>query len=415
MKAYMWAQGSHPAAMAPHGVVVMSPGNMRLVHRCWKVLHEGGDLVVIMEKLVEHVGSDLTSLPEFVAVVVAGHGLHVAIRGNYELVVRSAGKTQSVVGGTATWWTERRFFDVESWRIRVIAPGEELDAGVWNAVDAFAPVAIVETTHDYMASMPESWDDLSKEDSSEDSAFELDGGWAAGCSSEQEESAQEEKERDRTLGETNYFAEIDDDAARGEYSSGPAPMNMAEDHVGDHDGHTLRSAKMSELQLKARELAAKTAAVGTSSAAPKVLAVLCVNGHPNPTHAQTCRECSGMMGETSVVIPQPKLGALVLSNGTREELYGDIIIGRDPKVNEAMAGKQRGVAVPSPKKEISRNHCEIRVTGWDVRLRDLGSNNGTLLVRPGQSPVLVSETAPVMMQPGDIIDLGDGLTIWLEG
>ena len=122
-----------------------------------------------------------------------------------------------------------------------------------------------------------------------------------------------------------------------------------------------------------------------------------------------------MMSETSVLIPQPKLGTLVLSNGTREELYKDIIIGRAPQINEAMAGRQRAVAVPSPKKEISRNHCEIRVTGWDVRLRDLGSNNGTLLVRPGQNPVLVSETAPVMMQPGDIIDLGDGLTIWLEG
>lgn len=55
------------------------------------------------------------------------------------------------------------------------------------------------------------------------------------------------------------------------------------------------------------------------------------------------------------------------------------------------------------------------MTGWDVRLRDLGSNNGTLLVRPGRTRSLSGETAPVMMQPGDIIDLGDGLTIWLEG
>lgn len=36
----------------------------------------------------------------------------------------------------------------------------------------------------------------------------------------------------------------------------------------------------------------------------------------------------------------------------REELYKDIIIGRAPQINEAMAGRQRAVAVPSPKKDL---------------------------------------------------------------
>lgn len=75
---------------------------------------------------------------------------------------------------------------------------------------------------------------------------------------------------------------------------------------------------------------------------------------------------------------------------------------------------QRALTVLSPKKEISRSHCEVRVTGWDVRLRDLGSNNGTFLIRPGQGPLRVSESSPVIVKIGDVIDLGEGVTIRME-
>ncbi len=440
MRGYMWVHGHHPAAITPRGVVVMAPGNLHLTRQCWKVLHEGGDLVVIMGKLAEYVGADLTSLPEFVAVVVNGNNLHVAIRGDYELVVRGAGGRESITGGTVTWWTERRFVDVEWWRFMATTTSQEgFDGEVWSAVDVCAPVAIVESVSDQVECEPEcgsrSVEPRAQIETLGDSCPVasarnlLRDSANAGAKVESESNrpvvapAADQRQgfvpensgmgRDRTLGETNYFAGINDTAAEHEYPSFHTPVSLPEDQSGDHDGRTVYSTKMGELQVRAREFAEKPETVGTS--APKVLALLCVNGHPNPTHAQNCRECSDMMSETSVLIPQPKLGTLVLSNGTREELYKDIIIGRAPQINEAMAGRQRAVAVPSPKKEISRNHCEIRVTGWDVRLRDLGSNNGTLLVRPGQNPVLVSETAPVMMQPGDIIDLGDGLTIWLEG
>ena len=56
----------------------------------------------------------------------------------------------------------------------------------------------------------------------------------------------------------------------------------------------------------------------------------------------------------------------------------------------------------------------MRVTGWDVRLRDLGSNNGTFLIRPGQEPLRVSESSAVIVRIGDVIDLGEGVTIRVE-
>lgn len=441
MKGYMWLPGHHPAAMTPRGVVVMAPGNLHLTCQCWKILHEGGDLVVIMGKLVEHVGDDLTSLPEFVAVVVKNQQLHVAIRGEYELIVRGAGGTEIISGGTATWWTERRFVDVEWWRIVATTSGKRFGAEVWGAVDGCVPVAIVESVNDRVEYEPQcgkrfveprvqvetlgdSYQVAPERNSLRDGvnavekAESMNNRPASVPAADWEEDGvvnQTEMVRDRTLGETSYFAGIGDAAEWNGLSRIDASMNSHGNKTDDHDEQSIYSTRISELQAKAPELAKKPEYVGIPGTTPKVLALLCINGHPNPTHVQNCRECSSVMSETSVLITQPKLGTLVLSNGTREELYKDIVIGRAPRINEAMAGRQRAVTVPSPKKEISRNHCEIRVTGWDVRLRDLGSNNGTLLVRPGQNPVLVSETAPVMMQPGDIIDLGDGLTIWLEG
>lgn len=74
----------------------------------------------------------------------------------------------------------------------------------------------------------------------------------------------------------------------------------------------------------------------------------------------------------------------------------------------------RIVAVPSPGKQISRSHCEVRIDDWDVRVRDLGSNNGTYLHRPGETPVRLKERVPVVMRPGDVIDIGEGVSFRME-
>ena len=190
---------------------------------------------------------------------------------------------------------------------------------------------------------------------------------------------------------------------------------------GDHDGRTALPERARELREYARRVAADTApdmpAAQSSQTAvgPQVLAVLCEKGHPNPTHASSCRICSSPLSNSSVTVPRPDLGRIVLSTGEEVALDQDIIIGRRPRSTPS-AGRApaRLVIVPSPGKKISRSHCELRIDDWDVRLHDLGSQNGTLLMRPGQAPVRLDGSVAMVLKPGDVVELGEGISFRME-
>lgn len=198
---------------------------------------------------------------------------------------------------------------------------------------------------------------------------------------------------------------------------------------GDHDGMTTLPQRARELRDYARSVtsdpdeSSQAASAHASPAAhsspaavgPQVLAVLCEKGHPNATHASSCRICSSPLGSTAVTVPRPSLGRIILSTGEEVALDQDIIIGRRPR-SSAGAGRQpaRLVIVPSPRKQISRSHCELRIDDWDVRLHDLGSNNGTYLTRPGQAPVRLDENVPTVLKPGDVVELGEEISFRME-
>ena len=198
---------------------------------------------------------------------------------------------------------------------------------------------------------------------------------------------------------------------------------------GDHDGMTMLPERARELRDYARHVnsepdeSSQSASVQVSPSAqaspaavgPQVLAVLCEKGHPNATHASSCRICSSPLSSSSVTVPRPSLGRIVLSTGEEVALEQDIIIGRRPR-SSAGAGRQpaRLVIVPSPRKQISRSHCELRIDDWDVRLHDLGSNNGTYLTRPGQAPVRLDENVPTVLKPGDVVELGEEISFRME-
>lgn len=190
---------------------------------------------------------------------------------------------------------------------------------------------------------------------------------------------------------------------------------------GDHDGQTMLPERARELREYARQIATEpaqdTSSVQAASAAvgPQVLAVLCEKGHPNPTHASSCRICSSPLSSSSVTVPRPDLGRIILSTGEEVPLDQDIIIGRRPR-STPTAGRApaRLAIVPSPGKKISRSHCELRIDDWDVRLHDLGSQNGTLLMRPGQAPVRLDGSVAILLTPGDVVELGENISFRME-
>lgn len=121
------------------------------------------------------------------------------------------------------------------------------------------------------------------------------------------------------------------------------------------------------------------------------------------------------MSETVAEVPRPPLGRLVFSTGEVAPLEGVILMGRRPRFT-AQADKPHPhvVVLPSPRMEISKTHCEVRVENWDVQLIDMGSANGTFVHRPGTQPMRLTARMPFSLRPGDKITFGEGVTAIVE-
>ena len=181
---------------------------------------------------------------------------------------------------------------------------------------------------------------------------------------------------------------------------------------GKHDGRTVSAAG---LDATGNALGGQTGLDEPSGTGPSVMAVFCEAGHPNPVHASSCRECDGTITSRTGQVERPVLGVLRVSSGATAILDTDVIIGRLPQGTSSTAAQRpRLLAVPSPGKAISKTHCAVRVEGWDMRVEDLGSTNGTFLLRAGEEPRRVPEHQQLFLRIGDVIDIGDGTTLTVE-
>ncbi|MFT4281128.1 FHA domain-containing protein [Microbacterium sp.] len=112
---------------------------------------------------------------------------------------------------------------------------------------------------------------------------------------------------------------------------------------------------------------------------------------------------------------QPTQGRIRLSTGRVVELERPVVIGRRPRSTRASSSElPLLVAVESAEGDISRSHVEIRAEGEHVLVTDLATTNGTVLRRGGQDPVRLHPNEPTMVVTGDVLDLGDGITVTFE-
>ena len=150
-------------------------------------------------------------------------------------------------------------------------------------------------------------------------------------------------------------------------------------------------------------------------AAPPVRASICPQGHPNPPELRECLICAQPLTGVFSYVRRPALATLTLSTGAAVEVAGDVVIGRAPQVQ---AGGDPHivalVAVASPQHMVSRSHLMLTTSGWSVLAQDLGSSNGTVLARPGATPVLLGSGMPTPVFMGDLMDVGDGVTLRID-
>ncbi|MER7797357.1 FHA domain-containing protein [Microbacterium sp. NPDC096154] len=202
---------------------------------------------------------------------------------------------------------------------------------------------------------------------------------------------------------------------------------------GDHDGATITFAEAqrlrSESQAGPRRTSGETAEVPldevpfpveegmSATAAPVGAPPVARLDPPVPPPPPPAPPSSPFApGATST----RSRGRIRLSTGESVELDRPVIVGRRPRSSRTTgADMPRLVAVESPQNDISRNHVEIASDGETVVVTDLHTTNGTVLRRAGRAgasaePVRLHPGEQTVVVSGDIVDIGDGVTIAFE-
>jgi len=177
----------------------------------------------------------------------------------------------------------------------------------------------------------------------------------------------------------------------------------------DHDGATVFATSLSM---------GHRGADAHHNPAGLIMASMCVHQHPNPPEAQQCRICGQPVVPGSArLVNQPVLAVLKPSSGQPVDVDRPVLVGRSPSADRVARDQlPKLMTVPSPSHDISRTHLRISPDGWSLVATDEYSTNGTILVRPGQTPererLTPGESTP--LEPGFVLDLGDGVTIRIE-
>lgn len=102
---------------------------------------------------------------------------------------------------------------------------------------------------------------------------------------------------------------------------------------------------------------------------------------------------------------EPVRGQLVFDDGMTCTLDRSYVIGRDlPDTGDPSLA---ALVVDDAEHSVSRRHAEVRLDGWDVVVRDLGSSNGTRVWDPRAGAWQRLETGqPLVLAPGTYVAVG---------
>jgi hypothetical protein len=144
---------------------------------------------------------------------------------------------------------------------------------------------------------------------------------------------------------------------------------------------------------------------------PVVQGIVCSRGHFNRPEGRFCAQCGiSMVHQTHNLVtgPRPPLGVLVVDDGTVFALRGDYVIGRAPEESEDVAtGAANALLLDDPELTISRVHARVVLDGWEVRVSDAGSANGSYVrVPPSEDWTRLEAHLPTTIEPGTLLSFG---------
>ena len=148
-----------------------------------------------------------------------------------------------------------------------------------------------------------------------------------------------------------------------------------------------------------------------------VVAFRCANGHFSPPYATHCRVCGIGLDQTQqpLEVVRPPLGVLKLWAGGAILLDRGVIFGRNPHVVPGTAGPMPNLLkIEDPNRDVSSQHCWVRLEDWYVTVTDLNSTNGTQVILPHRAPLALRANDPVAIEPGTRVVLANAFDFVYE-
>ncbi|MDF1487697.1 FHA domain-containing protein [Tessaracoccus caeni] len=452
----------HVARWAPgEDIVIAWPGGIALVdesvglgaaERIWSRLHRDSQLGTFLKTLAESSETGFLDLPAFAVAIQSVDRCHVAVRGPVPVEAQVGGTTETISGESVMTWAEKVIPLPDAIRLggaRSSADGGPVVDGVLRASGIERGVfrAAAETSATPVAvsvyQPPSEQRDVPSNAESPKPVVELVAEAdpvlmlpAQPGDRIDEPSEQPSPDPDRTrsgftaahetLNDDEPVIEVEEPVAVNPYASlwDPSvaldieaaairPKDEVQPAVpGSRSGYS----EVSDAQLSGDTVLEDGMAqvvMERVAAGPSVLARFCDRGHPNPPDRGHCYVCQARVSGDARMVERPQLGYLRVEGGETVPLKGPIIAGRNPR-STALKLSETPRLMALPHAHVSGTHVAFLLEGWRVMVRDLNSSNGTYLRRHGKPAVRLPDT-PVLLIPGDLIDLGKGLFIHLEG
>jgi hypothetical protein len=434
-----YSPGSQPVAVTPEGFVILAEdASPSLAVRVHSLIAAGRGLGGVLEALTDAYGISLSAVPPFAVALAEGDSVRLAVRGAFALDVE-ANASERVSGEGVTTWTERVIARASrvSFATEDAAPAEYpvtdgvvLAAGLlWIPAHASGGVRAAGPRR---AAPPMEPDPELKAVAAQPVSP------AAGVQTPEPVAAPEPAEAaSAVVGAPVVVAEA---AAPAVVEPNLAPVSGTAPAGGETisgliDSDAVLSLGESDTLLPAESEATMVPAPEPAADALEVTVIR--PREPVPMAMQgdhdgetiSLAEARALRAGNSLPTPgindsappplapprPPAPGRIRVSTGQVLTLDRTVVIGRRPR-STRVSGTDLPhlVAVDSPQQDISRSHVELRVEGDSILATDLHTTNGTTLLRPGVDPVRLHPGETTVVVPGDVIDLGDGITVAIE-